>query len=923
MQVQWKSSTTLGVLATIALVVAIPSAFSAKPGAAERPGQGHWKHVAGTPAPAKDGKKAVIRAEELQAYELDRGSLAADLAQAPAETAGVQGLILALPAPDGAFQRFELEVISIMEPELAARHPEITTYGGRGIDDASATIVADLTPLGFHASVRSNGGAWYIDPVYERDDSLYASYYARDLESVHEHEFRDPEGAAEALADSIGATAVPEGPIVTHRTYRLALLSDPGYADYFGAANVTAAKVTLLSRVNQIYEEETAISMVLIAENDRLNLDTAAQMTDPNGPCGAAGCFTAGQASGCSGGTLTRNRTVIGQLVGASAYDIGHIIFGLPGGGVAQLRSVGGDGKARGCTGLPAPVGDFFAVDYVAHEMGHQFGGNHTFNGNQWNCSGGNRNAANSVEPGSGSSIMAYAGICRHDNLQPHTDPYWSQRSYEEITTFVTSTPGPINEVQTVSLREFDADGDSFRLAFGGGETIDIVRGSNYTTAAIAAALEAILPAGSTVSVSNWGSNFGSPSDSGFQVTFNGGPVDDVNVEPLQLTAVNGTSGFVGETAKGGPVDNQGHVIVETGNRAPTVTTAPAFTIPTRTPFALTADGSDFDGDPITYLWEQNDRGATGIALVNNVKTSGPLFRVFGTPLLEPPYVETEYDAEGVNVVGPEPTRVFPDLAQILAGNTNAVTAGCPQFTGVWPELVPDSSIECYSEFLPTADWVGFLNDRTLNFRVTVRDHQRPGGGVGNADTRLTIDPAAGPFLVTSQGSEATLDGGTEQTITWNVAGTSVAPIAATEVKISLSTDGGWTYPHVLAAATPNDGAATVTLPDVSSEAARIKIEAVGNVFFDLSDADLALRDSHQQLAALLEASTGVGPGGSLAAKVRVAAAKWAVGNLAAACDSLVAYLDELEDQTGKSVTPAQAAELRALATQIMAVIGC
>jgi hypothetical protein len=218
---------------------------------------------------------------------------------------------------------------------------------------------------------------------------------------------------------------------------------------------------------------------------------------------------------------------------------------------------------------------------------------------------------------------------------------------------------------------------------------------------------------------------------------------------------------------------------------------------------------------------------------------------------------------------------------------------------------------------------VGFANDRTLNFRVTVRDHQRPGGGVGNADTRLTIDPAAGPFLVTSQGSEATLDGGTEQSITWNVAGTSVPPIGATEVKISLSTDGGWTYPHVLAAATANDGSATVTLPDVSSEAARIKIEAVGNVFFDLSDADLALRDSHQQLAALLEASTGVGPGGSLAAKARVAAAKWAAGNLAGACDSLQAYLDELADQTGKSVTPAKAAELRALATQIMDVIGC
>ena len=165
------------------------------------------------------------------------------------------------------------------------------------------------------------------------------------------------------------------------------------------------------------------------------------------------------------GGTLTRNRIVIGQLIGASNYDIGHIGLGANGGGVAGLGVVGGDSKAQGCTGLPTPVGDFFAVDYVAHEIGHQFAGNHTFNGTQINCSGGNRSAANSVEPGSGSSIMAYAGICRQDNLQPHSDPYWSQRSYDEITALVTSDRPAINEVQTVSLRDFDTDGDSFTLS--------------------------------------------------------------------------------------------------------------------------------------------------------------------------------------------------------------------------------------------------------------------------------------------------------------------------------------------------------------------------------------------------------------------------------------------------------------------------
>ena len=100
---------------------------------------------------------------------------------------------------------------------------------------------------------------------------------------------------------------------------------------------------------------------------------------------------------------------MISQIIGASGYDIGHLALGQPGGGVANLGVVGRSNKAGGCTGVPTPVGDFYAIDYVAHEMGHQFAGNHTFNGNQLNCSGGNRSGPTSVEPGSGQSIMAYA----------------------------------------------------------------------------------------------------------------------------------------------------------------------------------------------------------------------------------------------------------------------------------------------------------------------------------------------------------------------------------------------------------------------------------------------------------------------------------------------------------------------------------
>ena len=549
----------------------------------------------------------------------------------------------------------------------------------------------------------------------------------------------------------------------------------------------------------------------------------------------------------------------------------------------------------------------------MAHEIGHQFAGNHTFNGTQSNCSGGNRSAANSFEPGSGSSIMAYAGICQQDNLQPHSDPYWSHRSFTEITALVTGDRPPINEVQNVSLTDFSGGNetqsfqltgfggtdsfqlqyqgnlsapivngtnynaagiqaaiegiagwpagatltitaiggagapttagfdvafggtlastdvstfavvngvgvtgivstpfnggptfDSFTLNYEGTNTVPIVNDSNYSAAGIAAALQGILPPGATATVAAFGAA-GTFNDFGFQVTF-GGTLGLVNVSQLALTNVNGFTGYVGETAKGGPVDNKGWVIEVTDNHAPVVTTPTEYTIPLRTPFALTGSATDFDGDPLTYMWEQNDRGgATGTALVNNTKTNGPLFRQFGTAANVSATDTLLSPSPGLNAVDGNPTRVFPDLAQILANNTNAVTGTCPAGPAPPTPLPPDVR-DCFSEFLPTADWVGFLGDRTLNFKLTARDGNPGAGGLGSADTRLVLAPTAGPFLVTSHGAPGAITGGSAQTVTWDVAGTNLAPVNTAEVKISLSIDGGVTYPHVLAAATANDG---------------------------------------------------------------------------------------------------------------------
>jgi hypothetical protein len=622
-----------------------------------------------------------------RALEVDVSALESLLARAPAErSAGAvtSPITFALPYPDGTDRLFRVEESPILEPGLADAFPDIHTFIAQGIDDPTATARLSLTSLGFHAMVLSTAGTVFVDPYRKWDPAYAISYfksYARraagaapfhcdvrgkgsDLAGVQAAPEKGPESPARV------ATKVASGTQL--RTYRLALAGTGEYSTAVCAPNPVAvscalnAMVVSMNRVTGVYEREVAIRMVLVANNNLVVYTNGA--TDP---------YTNG-----SGPTmLGENQSNLNSVIGSANYDIGHV-FSTGGGGVANLQVPCTSSKARGVTGQPNPVGDPFDIDYVAHEMGHQFGGNHSFNGTTANC-GGNRSSGAAYEPGSGTTIMAYAGICGAENTQPHSDDTFHSKNFDEIVSFST-----------------------------------------------------------------------------------------------------------GATGSSCPV------ITATGNLAPLPSAGPAFTIPKQTPFTLTGSATDPDGDSLTYMWEEFDLGASSSsATIGNGDSdaSRPIFRSF-VPLTVP-------------------SRTFPRHSDIL---NNTTTIG---------------------------EWMSTRN-RTMTFRMTARDNRAGGSGVNYAATTVTVNAAAGPFAVTQPNSALSWLGSSAQTVTWNVAGTTAAPVSCANVAIDLSTDGGNTFPTSLAASTANDGTQSVSIPNTPTTTARVRVSCVGNVFFDISNANFTITEA-------------------------------------------------------------------------------
>ncbi len=425
------------------------------------------------------------------------------------------------------------------------------------------------------------------------------------------------------------------------------------------------------------------------------------------------------------------------------------------------------------------------------------------------NCSGGNRNAGTSVEPGSGSSVMAYAGICQTDNLQPHSDPYWSQRSFDEIVTY---TSGADDEHQRSADGRADQLHDQRPVVPAAVQRQRLGRPSSAERTS--RRLESRprsrrSPAGRrarTATVTTLG-------DTAFTITF-GGTLANTNVNELQLVnCTGGCTGFVGEIAKGGLTTRNG-TVTPTGNNFPVVTAPASYTIPIRTPFVLTGSATDPDGDTVTYMWEQNDRGAAaGTSLISNTKTNGPLFRQFGTRA-----VVSASGHAALRLARRESRHHKPDAS--VPGHGADPGQQHERGNGELPGGLDPADRRRRS----TASRSSCRRPRTSGFAGDEREPalaplqadraRRTRRHQQCSDDAACCAPPPGRSWSRRPTRRCARRGFRRRTVTWSVANTNIAPVSAANVKITLSADGGNTYPYTLAASTPNNGSASVTLAE-------------------------------------------------------------------------------------------------------------
>lgn len=375
-----------------------------------------------------------------EVFSLDLENFKTTLLSAPKrEVSSESNLIMSFPNAEGELENYRVYEASVMHPNLQAQFSDIRSYVGLGVDNKTAMIRFSTTLFGVHAMLfEGNREVHYID-TYTNDLREYIVYSRKNIQPTEAFNCLVEDELVGEI-DGIHFSPRNNNSIFSDtgifRTYRLAMACTIEYAQFhWQAAGMTAAtpevtrKTAVLAamnvsmtRINGIYERDMSLTMQLVPNNLDIIFITSDNFNNNN-----------------AGTLINQSQTVIDGIIGTANYDIGHTVS-TGGGGLAQLNAPCTGNKARGITGSFAPVGDPFDVDYVAHEMGHQFGATHTQNNN---CQ---RTAATAVEPGSASTIMGYAGICA-PNVQNNSDAYFHAFSLAQMDNFVSGVGNCSNNI--------------------------------------------------------------------------------------------------------------------------------------------------------------------------------------------------------------------------------------------------------------------------------------------------------------------------------------------------------------------------------------------------------------------------------------------------------------------------------------------
>ena len=600
-----------------------------------------------------------LSVKQAKVYTLDESSFKKDIEDVSKSLSSNK--IVYFPDESGNILAFKVVEASIFSSELAQKYPQIKSYKGVGVNDPSKKIRFSISQNGLQSMLvdKNKSEATFMQKTTSGN---YILYSRKSDEEVDKNFICATIETISTEKSSVKTAKLADDQIL--RKYRVAISATGEYTQYHGGtkADALAAINATLTRINMVFETDLAITLELVANTDAVIYTNAA--TDPY-----------------TGNLNTQAQSTFNNIIGAANYDIGHLFNNdTDGGDAGFVGSVCSDSKKGSAySSGTVPEGDLFDIDFVAHEMGHQLGANHT-----WSFE--SEGTQVQAEPGSGTTIMGYAGIVGVNNVAPNGDDYFHYNSIKQIAAYLETT--------TCATQ------------------------------------------------------------------------------------------------------------IPLADNPPVITSSPDFTIPKGTAFVLSGVATDPDiADVLTYAWEQIDDGVVTNSNFGPENPSGANFRS------QRPTTD--------------PSRYFPKLSRVIQGN---LTQSNPAVNSAWETV---SNVE-----------------REMNFALTVRDNSSGGGQVTSDEIKVNVLNNAGPFVILSQTTSESYEAGSVQEVTWDVANTNNASVNAQQVDIFLSTDGGLTFPFLIADDIPNNGSHNILIPGEATTQARIMIKASNNIFFAVNATNFTISSS-------------------------------------------------------------------------------